>query len=45
VHEISEVPSGHITVRKVVDVIVVILAEELHTHHGKDEDDDAQHER
>lgn len=44
-HEVGKVPSGHITVREVVDVIDVILAEELHTHHGEDEDDDAQHER
>lgn len=44
-HEVGKVPSGHVTVREVVDVIDVILAEELHTHHGEDEDDDAQHER
>lgn len=45
VHEIGEVPSGHVAVREVVDVVDVILAEELHPHHGEDEDDDAQHER
>lgn len=44
-HEIGEVPSGHVAVREVVDVVDVILAEELHPHHGEDEDDDAQHER
>lgn len=44
-HEVGKVPSGHVTVREVVDVIDVVLAEELHTHHGEDEDDDAQHER
>lgn len=44
-HEIGEVPSGQVAVREAVDVVDVILAEKLHTHHGEDEDNDAQHER
>ena len=31
-------------IREVVLEIVVVLAEKLHSHHGEDEDDDAQNE-
>lgn len=44
-HEIGKVPSRQLLVREEVDVIDVILAEKLHTHHGEDEDNDAQYER
>jgi len=45
VHEIGEIPSGQVAIREEFDFVEVILAEELHAHHGEDEDDDAQHER
>lgn len=44
-HEIGEVPSGQFFVREEVNVVDVILAKKLHTHHGEDEDNDAQYKR
>ena len=43
-HEVGEVPPGQIAPGKPVYVVRVILAEELHAHHGEDEDDNAEHE-
>lgn len=45
VHEVGKVPSGQVAVREAVDVVGVVLTEELHAHHGEDEDDDAQYKR
>ena len=42
-HEICEIPSGHCTPVPQTHVRLVILPEQLHAHHGEDEDDDAQH--
>ena len=42
VQEIREVPSGHFTSPFVADLFDVELPKELHTHHGKDEDDDTE---
>ena len=44
VHEICEVPARHCAPIPVTHVAHVVLAKQLHTHHSKDEDDDAQHE-
>lgn len=44
-HEVGEVPPGQFAARESVDVVRVVFAEELHAHHGEDEDDDAQDER
>ena len=43
-HEICEIPSGHCTPVPQTHVRLVILPEQLHAHHGEDEDDDAQHQ-
>ena len=40
--EVGEVPPRHVAGPLLADVLVVVGAEELHAHHGKDEDDDAQ---
>ena len=45
VHEVGKVPPGHVASPLVAYLVEVVLAEELHAHDGKDEDDDAQDER
>ena len=42
VHEVGEVPSWHGTTVPVTNIALVVLAKQLHPHHGKDEDDDAE---
>lgn len=44
VHEVGEVPAGHVARPLVAHLVEVVLAEELHAHDGEDEDDDAQDE-
>ena len=44
-HKISEIPPGHFTVPFDAGLVNVGLSEQLHPHHGKYEDDDAQHKR
>ena len=44
VHEVREVPPRHGAAIPAADIALVVLPEELHPHHGEDEDDDAQHE-
>ena len=44
VHEVREVPPRHGTPIPQADVALVVLPEQLHPHHGEDEDDDAQDE-
>ena len=44
VHEVDKVPAGHLLGGEQVDAVDVALAEQLHAHHGEDEDDDAQHQ-
>lgn len=43
-HEIREIPPRKFAIWKAVNLVRVVLAEELHTHHGEDEDDDTQDE-
>lgn len=43
-HEICEVPSGQFAAREHVNVVRVVLAKKLHSHHGKDEYDYTQYE-
>ena len=40
--EVGKVPPRHVAGPLLADVLVVVGAEELHAHHGKDEDDDAE---
>ena len=40
--EVGEVPPRHVAGPLLADVLVVVGAEELHAHDGKDEDDDAE---
>ena len=44
VHEVGEVPPGHVARPLLAHVGRVVLAEELHAHDGEDEDDDAEDE-
>lgn len=45
VKEIVHVPAGQLTVlRNLTHTLLVVLAKKLHAHHGKDEDDDGQHQ-
>ena len=44
VHEVREVPPRHGTTVPLAHVALVVLPEQLHPHHGEDEDDDAQNE-
>ena len=43
VHEVREVPPRHGAAVPAADIALVVLPEQLHPHHGEDEDDDAQH--
>lgn len=43
-HKVREVPSRQIAAREEMNIVGVIFAEELHSHHGEDEYDDAQYE-
>ena len=43
-HEVGEVPAGHLARPLLADKVEVVLAEELHAHDGEDEDDDAEDE-
>ena len=43
-HKIGEVPSWQFAVPLLADFVSVVLAEELHAHHSKNEYDDAQDE-
>lgn len=45
VHEIGKIPSWQSTVGKKINFIGVIFSKQLHTHHGKYEYYNAQHER
>ena len=40
--EVGKVPPRHVAGPLLADVLVVVGAEELHAHDGKDEDDDAE---
>ena len=44
VHEVGEVPARHALAELVVEAVFVRRAEQLHAHHGEDEDDDGEHE-
>ena len=44
VHEVGEVPPRHVARPLVAHLVEVVLAEQLHPHHGEDEDDDAEDE-
>ena len=44
VKEVLEVPPGPHAAVPLAHLLRVGLAEQLHTHHGEDEDDDAEHE-
>ena len=43
-HEVCEVPPGQLAVPFFTDEFGVVFAEELHSHDGEDEDDDAEDE-
>ena len=44
VKEVGEIPSGHVALEhlRFANVLEVVGAEQLHAHHGEDEDDDAE---
>ena len=42
--EVLEVPPGSHAAVPLAHLLCVGLAEQLHPHHGEDEDDDAEHE-
>ena len=44
VEEVGEVPSRHLTFREHTLLRAVVVPVQLHSHHGEDEDDDAQHQ-
>ena len=44
VKEVDEVPSWHYTVWPHALLGPIVIPVQLHAHHGKDEDDDADHE-
>ena len=44
VEEVDEVPSWHLTFRPHALLGPIVIPIQLHAHHGKDEDDDADHE-
>ena len=44
VKEVLEVPPGSHAAVPLAHLLCVGLAEQLHPHHGEDEDDDAEHE-
>ena len=43
-HEVGEVPAWHGAPVPVAHVALVVLPEQLHSHHSEDEDDDTKHE-
>ena len=45
VHEVSKIPPRHCTAIPMAHVTLVVLAEQLHAHHSKDEDDDTENKR
>ena len=42
VKKIREIPTGHITLPNTTYVFIVIFAEQLHTHHSKNENNNQQ---
>ena len=42
--EVCEVPPWHVARPLLANVLEVVGAEQLHPHHGEDEDDDAEDE-
>jgi len=44
VHEVCKVPPRHVTGPLVTHFVKVVFAEELHAHHGENEDDNTQDE-
>ena len=43
-HKVSKIPARHSTSVPVADVALVVLAEQLHTHHSEDEYNDTEDE-
>ena len=44
VEEVGEVPSRHLTFREHTLLRAIVVPVQLHSHHGEDEDDDADDE-
>ena len=46
VEEVLHVPARQLTVKRdLAHAVLVVLPKQLHSHHGKNEDDDGQHQR